>query len=98
MPSLRHIHTYEKVGSRKNPAGMWRCLHPDCSHTQREELVKGKRSMCTCGGTFLLDAGALQRKLPKCLMCRNTEDGRRAQSVSNLLDIMKMETEKEELK
>jgi len=93
MASLEHTHFYERVGPRKT-AKLWRCKHPDCTHTLRADLIEGKRSMCECGKrTFIIDAAAMQRRRPKCLMCRDTKEGRAAQSISNLLDVMDLDKE-----
>lgn len=82
--TLNHVHSYERVGNVRS-GKKWRCSHPDCTHLIDRELVAGKRSLCTCGATFILDPEAMQRKSPKCLLCRNTEDGRQAQRVHKAL-------------
>lgn len=88
MPAIKskdHVHMYERVGKRGHDK-IWRCADPDCTHTIKKELVLGKRSRCSCGDTFIIDHGAMQRKTPKCLRCRNTAEGRKFQKISNVLD------------
>ena len=86
MPALKHTHTYERVGGRTT-AKIWRCIHPDCTHTIKAELVRGKNSACPeCQKFFPLTPECLQRKLPKCPFCRDTVEGRMLQNAASIMD------------
>jgi len=70
MPSLDHVHIYERVGARKNNVNpRFRCINPDCTHYAMKDMIKGKRAQCECGNTFLLNWEELQLKRPKCARC-----------------------------
>jgi hypothetical protein len=89
VPARDHVHMYVRVGKRgKNPR--WKCNDPDCTHFTTQEIVSGKRSRCDCGETFILDAGALQRRKPKCLMCRDTKQSRKYQKIANLMEAVEI--------
>lgn len=61
-----HLHTYRKVGHK--PTGkMFQCIDPDCTHTQRRDLLLGKRAKCPhCADTYVIDSRKLQYALPHC--------------------------------
>lgn len=62
--SMKHLHTYQRVKT-----GVYRCLHPDCSHYSKVEFIRGKRASCICGKSFLLTKEALRLKNPHCETC-----------------------------
>ena len=63
---LKHPHTYERLKHNKN---LFKCTHPDCTHIGKKELIRGKRSTCTCGETFILTNASLELKNPHCPAC-----------------------------
>ena len=69
MPAKDHVHMYQAVGNKRD---QFMCVDPDCSHTQRKDLLIGKRAKCgaICGNEFILDSYALSRKTPRCYLCR----------------------------
>lgn len=68
MPTLNHLHTYERIRRNKN---RYRCIHPRCTHFSTKELIIGKSALCTlCQNEFILDAYALSLKSPRCEKCR----------------------------
>lgn len=66
MPSLKHLHTFERVKIKKD---VYRCIHPDCSHYTKKDYLRGKRAKCICGNDFIVTAKALRLKHPHCDAC-----------------------------
>ena len=66
MPALKHLHTYQRI---KPGDSRYLCIHPDCSHTQRKELMLGKRAMCYCGNEYYLTSNVLKLQNPHCPDC-----------------------------
>ena len=66
MPAIKHLHTYQRI---KPKSDRYMCMHPDCSHTQRKELLIGKRAMCICGNDYYLTSNVLKLKIPHCPDC-----------------------------
>lgn len=66
MPAMKHLHTYQRLRNKPN---IYRCVHPDCSHTSRKELMLGKRAMCFCGNEYFLNSNILKLKNPHCPNC-----------------------------
>lgn len=89
MPAMKHLHTYQKLKSRPET---FRCLHPDCTHTQKYELLIGKRAACVCGEAYFLDERILRLKTPHCEKCT------RKRSKNNVEDINYLELFPELLK
>ena len=90
---MDHIHIYERVGSAKQPNPRYRCIHPDCTHYQIKDMIRGKRAMCECGTTFILTWDQLRLRRPRCAKCctgkRHDEYMRKAKSHNVIKDIMK---------
>lgn len=66
MAALNHTHSYIKHKSRPK---YYKCSHPDCTHTAHYDDITGKRSMCGCGETFILNARNLRLRIPHCGAC-----------------------------
>lgn len=67
MPTLDHLHNYERIGKTKR----YKCTHPDCSHITTLEMIKGKRATCArCLESFVINTNSLRRKT---LWCANTD-------------------------
>jgi len=66
MPAIKHLHTYQRI---KPKSDRYMCMHPDCSHIQRKELLVGKRAMCICGNDYYLTSNVLKLKIPHCPDC-----------------------------
>lgn len=74
MPSIKHFHTYERMKGNKD---VFRCIHSECSHIQRKEMLLGKKATCPiCESKFLLTAQDLHQKAarrPRCIMCSGSK-------------------------
>lgn len=66
MPPLKHVHCYEWVLDNHS---LYRCIHPDCTHWRRKNLLRGKRAVCLCGKEFILNHDSLKLKNPHCNNC-----------------------------
>lgn len=63
----KHIHTYKQVRAGSN---QFKCIHPECTHLNTKELIKGKIALCNgCTSEFILTAESLRRVYPKCSKC-----------------------------
>lgn len=75
MPVLTHTHQYIRHGGVQSK--IFKCAHPDCSHREKKEFIKGKTSVCNkCLEGFILDYQALRRSKPICLNCMDSRAGR----------------------
>jgi hypothetical protein len=90
MASLKHLHSYER--SVKNME-IYKCIHPQCTHFTRRELIVGKEVICTkCHQPTIarneqLHAGHNQlgvRRLT-CLMCSNSPKRFQIQAIEDVL-------------
>lgn len=74
----RHLHSYV----RKTAPGsvsynrplrlvLWKCSHPDCTHSAKTEDIAEKRSLCPkcLVNTYVMDYEMLRRVKPCCLDC-----------------------------
>jgi len=77
MPSLKHIHKYQRKKLARNYK-VYACALPDCSHYISADLIVGKKTICwVCGRVTIIykdSNGVLAR--PHCKTCtkRKTED------------------------
>jgi len=66
----KHLHTY--VRSKRNKK-IYRCVHPDCTHYTDRDNLRGKRAMCRCGTSFIVEEKItdkhLRRAELKCDVC-----------------------------
>lgn len=74
MPAENHVHSYVRVDGMKE---RYMCYAPTCSHHIDRKFIINKLSACPdCGNVFTLDRNDLRLKVPKCINCRNTKEGR----------------------
>jgi formylmethanofuran dehydrogenase subunit E len=77
MPSIKHLHIYERSKPKHVKPQIFRCVDPDCSHYTTREFLIGKRSRCIqCGTEFILDLVQLANKKPKCINCSDTKESK----------------------
>lgn len=92
MPSKKHYHIYERIGSYKKPNTQYRCIDPDCTHWNYKDMLRGKRAMCECGTTYLLTWDQLRLRRPRCAKCstgKRHEEYMKKQKGTNIIkDIM----------
>jgi RNase P subunit RPR2 len=90
MASMKHLHSYERS---KNNMEIYRCIHPQCTHFTRRELIVGKEVTCTkCHEPMIakneqLHAGHNQIGVKKltCLMCGNSPKRHQIQAIEDVL-------------
>lgn len=90
MASLKHLHSYER--SKENME-IYRCVHPQCTHFTRRNLIVGKEITCTkCHLPTLarqdqLHAGQTKigTKALTCVMCSNSPKRFALQAVEDVL-------------
>ena len=88
MPSLTHLHIYQRHKKRKD---IYICIHPDCRHYQNKDMLLGKRALCVaCRNELILDAYHLSHAVPKCMNCSNRKEHRELkrvkESISSLFE------------
>ena len=76
MPSLKHIHKYERTEIGNKGWVVYRCTLPDCSHyLPSAQMMVGKESICwgVCESTVIYSQEDYNQKLkrPMCLSCRD---------------------------
>ena len=77
MPSLKHIHKYQRKKLARNYK-VYACALPDCSHYISADLIVGKKTICwVCGRVTIIykdSNGVLAR--PHCKTCtkRKTDE------------------------
>lgn len=70
-----HFHKYERLQLGSKGYVIFRCRRPDCSHTIRKELVKGKIAACNrCDEPFIMTAHEMRMQLPHCKACTKRRD------------------------
>jgi hypothetical protein len=90
MASLKHLHTYERS---KHSMEVYRCIHPQCTHFTRRELIVGKEIMCskchqpTIARNEQLHAGhnKIGVKQLTCIMCSNSPKRFAIQAIEDVL-------------
>ena len=75
MPSMKHVHKYERTVIGNKEWVVYRCTLPDCSHyLPVANLIIGKESICwgICDGTTIYTQDDYNQKLkrPMCASCR----------------------------
>lgn len=86
MPSLKHVHTYERSKLNKKT---YRCVgDPTCTHFARRELLIGKLAKCPeCEREIILTSALLDLSKVICDSCRkDTRGGRRLKRTIPLLE------------
>jgi hypothetical protein len=96
------LHIYERSFSNKE---IYRCIHPDCTHYTRRELLIGKRAeCCKCHQPFIISKSQLKvgqkksgRKNLVCFTCTKSPKAAVAKEVADVLDdIFTQQDEKDE--
>lgn len=101
MASLKHLHSYER--SKENME-IYRCVHPQCTHFTRRNLIVGKEITCTkCHLPTLARQDQLHAGQTKigvrtltCVMCSNSPKRFALQAVEDVLAGVLTEAIKEE--
>ena len=88
MPSLNHVHTYERIPNRPD---YYRCKHADCTGIFERILLFGKRARCECGRDFILTPYSLRRKNPHCDYCYDATKATKGRSkkIQEMPDLIK---------
>lgn len=85
-------HIYERSSANKK---VYRCIHPDCAHYIKRELLGGKRAECPkCHELFILTWTKLRLKKPTCDACSRSP---RAAEIRQLQELSKQLTNEIEL-
>lgn len=73
----KHLHRYVRSRTRKD---IYRCVHPDCTHYNRAELIIGKRAECSkCGAEMIIEESQAIKYKTKYLTCLNCSKSKKAQ-------------------
>ena len=82
----KHLHRYVRSRTRKD---IYRCVHPDCTHYNRADLIVGKRAECSkCGEEMLIEELQALRYKTKYLTCLNCSKSKKAQEFKKIKNLI----------
>lgn len=82
MPSINHVHTIVKLKPN------WRkCADPHCTYREKDEMVKGKASMCYfCKvNEVILDREQMRRSFARCKDCSMSPEAVKKRKIKEVL-------------
>jgi len=64
------VHKYERIKLGNKGFEVFKCMHPNCPHYIRKELVIGRETICwRCGEEVPMTKPMARMKKPHCYMC-----------------------------
>lgn len=70
MPSIRHLHSLQKIRGTKGKSAHFMCNDADCSWKSHSKFMTGKRFKCAfCDEEIIFQATMKQVRFPHCPNC-----------------------------
>lgn len=86
-----HLHIYERLRGKGGTKTRYKCMDPDCSHTNFADIIIGKRVRCSIckEAELIVKPDDIRRKHFRCIECSQTAAAQKIRSrkeyVSSLL-------------